>query len=158
MELRKILSISGRPGLYKVISQAKSSVIVESLDDKKRFPAFEHEKMSSLEEISIFSTGEDMPLKDVFRMMFEKLEQKEAISPKSTNKELQEFFLEMVPEYDQERVYASDIKKIVKWYNMLLTADMLDFSDEEEEEKKKEEEIKDEEKIDEKETGKSDGK
>ena len=131
MELSKILSIAGRPGLYKVISQAKNTVIVESLVDQKRIPIFGHEKMSTLEEISIFSSDEDIPLKDVFKTMHDKLQEKEAIDPKSDGKVLREFFTEMVPDYDQERVYTSDIKKILTWYNLLLKSDLLDFSDEE---------------------------
>ncbi|MFH1296460.1 MAG: DUF5606 domain-containing protein [Bacteroidota bacterium] len=136
MELSKILSISGRAGLFKVISQAKNAVIVESLTDQKRFPVFGHEKMSSLEEISVFTTDEDLPLKEVFKAMREKLGEKETVDPKSDSKVLQEFFLEMVPEYDQERVYPSDIKKILNWYNLLLANQLLDFSGEEEEKEK----------------------
>ncbi len=132
MELSKILSISGRPGLYKVISEAKNAVIVESLIDQKRFPVFGHEKMSSLEEISIFSNKEDIPLKDVLKTMHDKVHEKGAIDPKSDNKSLKEFFLEMIPDYDQDRVYISDIKKIINWYTLLLKSDFLDFSDEEE--------------------------
>jgi len=131
MELSKILSIAGKPGLYKVISQAKNAVIVESLVDQKRIPAFGHEKMSTLEEISIFSSEEDIPLKDVFKAMHDKLQEKEAIDPKTDGKVLREFFTEMVPAYDPERVYTSDIKKILTWYNLLLKSDLLDFSDEE---------------------------
>ncbi|NQV01097.1 MAG: DUF5606 domain-containing protein [Bacteroidia bacterium] len=134
MELSKILSISGRAGLFKVISQAKNAVIVESLIDQKRIPAFGHEKMSSLEEISVFSTGEDLPLKEVFKKMHDLLQDKETVDPKSGNKVLQDFFLEMVPEYDQERVYPSDIKKILNWYNLLLRNQLLDFSGDEEKE------------------------
>jgi hypothetical protein len=132
MDLSKILSISGRAGLFKVVSQAKNAVIVESLIDQKRIPAFGNEKMSSLEEISVFSAGEDMPLKDIFRKMHDNLKENKTIDPKSDNKILQEFFLEMVPEYDQERVYPSDIRKILNWYNLLLSNKLLDFSDEEE--------------------------
>ncbi len=133
MDLSKILSISGRSGLYKVVSQAKNAVIVESLIDQKRVPAFGNEKMSSLEEISVFTTGEEMPLKEVLRKMHDKLQEKAAVDPKSDPKVLKEFFLELVPEYDQERVYPSDIKKILTWYNLLLSNDLLDFSDPEEE-------------------------
>ncbi len=136
MELSKILSISGRAGLFKVISQAKNAVIVESLTDQKRFPVFGHEKMSSLEEISVFTTDEDLPLKEVFKAMYEKLQENETVDPKSDSKVLQVFFLEMVPEYDQERVYPSDIKKILNWYNLLLANQLLDFSGEEEEKEK----------------------
>ncbi|MFH1161267.1 MAG: DUF5606 domain-containing protein, partial [bacterium] len=131
MDLSKILSIPGRPGLYKVISQAKNAVIVESLIDQKRFPAFGHEKMSTLAEISVFSTGEDIPLKDVFQTIHEKLQDKETLNPKSDQNLIKDFFLEMVPEFDQDRVYISDIKKILTWYNLLRANNLLDFSEEE---------------------------
>jgi len=145
MEFSKILSILGRPVLYKVISQAKNAVIVESLIDQKRFPVFEHEKISSMEEIRVFSAGDDIPLTDVFKTMHDKLQEKEAIDPKSDNKLLKDFFLEMVPDYDQNRVYVSDIKKILNWYNLLLKSDLLDFPDEEESEKAEAEKASDEE-------------
>ena len=133
MDLSKILSISGKSGLFKVVSQAKNAVIVESLIDNRRFPAFGHEKISSLEEISVFTTGEDMPLKDVFKIFFEKLGDQPALDPKSDNKVLKQFFLDMIPEFDQDRVYVSDIKKIVSWYNQLLAHKLLDFTEKEEE-------------------------
>jgi len=129
MDLSKILSIAGKSGLYKVVSQAKSAIIVESIVDNKRFPAFPHEKMSSLEEISVFTTGEDIPLKEVFKAFHLKLEGKPAIDPKTDNKELVKFFLEMVPDFDTEKVYTSDIRKMVSWYNMLLEKELLDFTE-----------------------------
>jgi len=130
MDLSKILSIAGKNGLFKVVTQAKHAVIVESLIDSKRFPAFGNEKISSLEEISVFTTGEDLPLKDVFKAMYEKLEGKPAIDPKSDNNSLTKFFLGMIPDYDKDRVYVSDIKKMVSWYNMLLEKQLLDFTEE----------------------------
>jgi hypothetical protein len=129
MDLTKIVSISGKSGLFKVVSQGKTVVIVESLTDQKRFPAFGHEKMSSLEEISVFTEGEDRPLKDVFKAFHEKLEGKEAIDPKSDNKDLLKFFLEMVPDYSQEKVYVSDIRKMISWYNVLVSHNLLDFTE-----------------------------
>jgi len=133
MDLSKILSISGKSGLFKVLSQGKNSVIVESLSDRKRFPVFGHEKMSTLEEISVFTTGEDLPLKDVFRSFHEKLEGKTAIDPKAENSALKKFFLEMAPDFDQDRVYVSDIRKIVSWYNSLLENGLIDFTEEKKE-------------------------
>lgn len=129
MDLTKILSISGRPGLYKVISQAKQAVIVESLTDQKRFPAFGHEKISSLEEISIFTTGEDRPLKEVLKTIYEKLNAQPALDARSDNKALIAAFQELVPDYDPQRVYVSDIRKMITWYNLLLQHNLLDFSD-----------------------------
>ena len=129
MDLSKILSISGKPGLFKVISQLKNAVLVESLTDKKRFPAFAHEKISSLKEISVFTTGEDKPLKDVLKTMNDKYEGKAAIDTKVDDKTLKALFLELVPDYDSERVYISDIKKIINWYNLLAENSLLDFTE-----------------------------
>ncbi len=152
MDLSKIMSISGKTGLFKVVSQMKNAVLVESLTDKKRFPAFAHEKMSSLEEIAIFTSAEEKPLKDILKAMHEKLEGKPGPDPHGDAAKLQSFFLEVVPDYDQDRVYLSDIKKIVSWYNQLLEHNLLDFTEKEEEKKEegekeemKTEEIKQEE-------------
>ncbi len=129
MDLTKIVSISGKSGLFKVVSQGKSAMIVESLTDQKRFPAFGHEKMSSLEEISVFTTAEDRPLKEILKSIHEKLEGKAAPDSKSDNKILLKFFEEVVPDFDHERVYVSDIRKMISWYNMLLAFDLLDFTE-----------------------------
>ncbi|MCF8233190.1 MAG: DUF5606 domain-containing protein [Bacteroidales bacterium] len=142
MDLKDILAIAGKPGLYKMKAQTKAGVVVESLIDGKKFTAFEHERISSLEEISIYTETEDMPLKDVFKAIYEKQNGEKAIDPKSSGQELKDFMLEVVPDYDEERVYTSDIKKLVRWYNILQEKDMLDFSEEEEEEKKEEEQSK----------------
>lgn len=136
MDLSKILSISGRGGLFKVVSQSKNAVIVESLVEKKRFPAFGHERMSSLEEISIFTTGEDRPLKDVLKAFHEKLEGKPAVDPKAGDAAMLKQFGEIVPDYDPDRVYVSDIRKVVAWYNLLLENGILDFTEEVKEEEK----------------------
>ena len=138
MDLSKILAISGKPGLYQMISETKNGLLVESLDDKKRFPVFAHEKVSSLEEISIFTEDDDIQLKEVFKKMHELLEGKQAIDHKSNPAELKAFFEEAIPEYDKERVYNSDIKKVVHWYNQLHKYEMLDFTEEEKEEDEEE--------------------
>ena len=132
MDLTEIMSISGKPGLYKMISQTKNGMLVESLLDEKRFPVFAHEKISSLEEISIFTETEDLPLKDIFKKINDLLEGGKALSHKSSPEELKEFFEDVVPDYDKERVYVSDIKKVIQWYNLLHEKDMLDFTEEEE--------------------------
>lgn len=141
MDLSKILSISGKSGLFQVVSQLKNSILVESLLDKKRFPAFPHEKISSLEEIAVFTATEDKPLKEILKAIFDKQEGKAAVDAKSDDKVLKAFFLEVVPDYDTERVYISDIRKIINWYNLLQEHDLLDFTEKEEEkpEDKKEE-------------------
>ncbi len=139
MELKDILAISGKPGLFKNIGNSKNGVIVESLIDGKRFPAFAHERISSLAEVSIFTLEDDIPLQDVFKKIFEKYEGKEAIDSKSVSGELKEFMKEVLPDYDEERVYSSDIKKIVTWYNLLISKNILEFPEPEEEEKTEEE-------------------
>lgn len=142
MDLSKILSISGRPGLYKHIAQSKNSAVVESLEDGKRSSAFITEQLSSLNDISVFTTGEDIKLEDIFKKIYEKEEGKKAISHNAKADEIKKYFGEAIPEYDKERVYISDIKKMLKWYNILIDADILDFKEEEKEskEEKKEEE------------------
>lgn len=130
MDLSKILAISGKPGLYQSIAQTKTGVIVESLIDGKRFPAFSHERISSLAEISVFTEGEDIPLKTVLKSVYEKYQGGKAIDHKASGSQLQAFMEEVVPDYDKERVYSSDIKKLVMWYNLLVEKNLLDFSDE----------------------------
>jgi len=128
MDLTKILAISGKPGLYKMLSQTKAGFIVESLVDGKRFPVFAHERVSTLEEISIFISGDDdMPLKEVLRKFYDKLEGKPGPDSGADNKTLKSFFLETIPAYDQEKVYVSDMKKTVAWYNLLLEKGILEF-------------------------------
>jgi hypothetical protein len=132
MDLTEIMSISGKPGLYKMISQTKNGMLVESMLDQKRFPVFAHEKISSLEEISIFTETDDLPLKDIFKKINDLLEGGKALSHKSSAEELKEFFEDVVSDYDKERVYVSDIKKVIQWYNLLHEKEMLDFTEEEE--------------------------
>jgi len=130
MDLTKVLAISGKPGLHLSVGQTKGGLVVESLVDGKRFPAFAHEKMSSLAEISVFTTDEDVPLIDVFKNIAEKYENKPAISPTSTSEQLKAFMEEALPNYDKDRVYVSDIKKMLAWYNLLAEKEMLDFTEE----------------------------
>nr|NQU91984.1 DUF5606 domain-containing protein [Bacteroidota bacterium] len=134
MELSKVLAISGKPGLFKNVGQSKSGVIVESLVDGKRFPAFAHERISSLAEISVFTSDEDVSLESVFKKVHEKYEGKQAIDSKSSGAELKAFLEDILPDYDQERVYTSDIKKMLGWYNLLIEKDLLEFTEEEAEE------------------------
>ncbi len=143
MDLTEILSISGKPGLYKMISHTKNGMLVESMNDQKRFPVFSHEKISSLEEISIFTETDDIPLKEVFQKIHEMLEGNKALGHKSSSDELKDFFDDVIPDYDKERVYVSDIKKVIQWYNILHEKDLLDFTPEEETEKEKETDTED---------------
>jgi hypothetical protein len=131
MDLSKIMAISGKPGLFKLLAQTKNGIVVESMLDGKKFTAFSHERISTLEEISIYTQDEDRPLKDVLKAIYEVQEGKAAIPHKSSNEELKAFFEKAVPDYDQDNVYVSDIKKVIYWYNLLLEKDMLDFTEEE---------------------------
>lgn len=132
MDLSKIVSIAGKPGLYQIKSQAVGRIIVESLIDGKCTPAFVRDRMSSLEEISIFSTDEDRPLKEVFKMINEKMGDKVDFDYKKANAdELREKFLLVMPDFDQEAVYPSDMKKVFAWYQMLMDKNLLDFTEEE---------------------------
>jgi hypothetical protein len=119
MDLTGIISISGKPGLYKVIAQAKNSVIVESLEDKKRIPAYAADRISALEDISIYTHGEDKPLKEIYTDIYNKENGGATLSHKDDLKKLTSYLLEILPDYDQERVYSSDIKKLFQWYNQL---------------------------------------
>jgi hypothetical protein len=129
MNLKEIVSITGKSGLFKIISQTKNGVIVESLTDGKRFPAFVHDRMSSLEEISVFTTGEDRPLKDIFIAIRDKENSNKSIDPKSDNNTLKKYFEQIVPDYAADRVYVSDIKKMISWYNQLQEHNLLDFTE-----------------------------
>ena len=133
MDLSKIVSISGKPGLYVVKSQAIGRLIVESVLDGKCAPAFARDRMSSLEEISIFSTDDDRPLKEVFMMIHVKMGDKVDFDfKKASNEELREKFAFVMPDYDEEAVYPSDMKKVFAWYQMLNDKGLLDFTVEEE--------------------------
>jgi hypothetical protein len=125
MNLKDILSISGEPGLFKFIAQGRNAIIVEHLETKKRKTAFASAKVSSLEDISIFCEKEDLPLSKVFDLIFEKENGGPAIDARSEITELKAYFEVVVPEYDKDRVYVSDIKKVVLWYNILHALGML---------------------------------
>ncbi|TND02585.1 MAG: hypothetical protein FD123_4047 [Bacteroidetes bacterium] len=134
MNLSKIISISGMPGLYKVVAQGRNGVIVESLLDKKRMPAFASHKISALNDISIYTTGEDLALKDVLQKVFDKENGGPCIDSKSADPELQKYMESVLPEYDKERVRISDIRKLFSWYNIMQKAGgILDASEEAEE-------------------------
>jgi len=142
MVLKDILAISGQPGLYKFIAQGKNAIIIEHIETKKRSSAFGSAKVSSLEEISVFTEDEDMPLGKVFDLIYEKENGGAAIDYKSDPDKLKTYFEEIIPEYDRERVYNSDIRKIIQWYNTLHTLNLLitDAPEESEEAKAKESE------------------
>ena len=131
MSLDKILSIAGKPGLYKMITQTRNGFIAESLLDQKRMSVGIHHNVSILSEIAIYTLTEEKPLREVLSLIKEKESGKEtAISHKDSKDKLEEYFFEILPDYDEDRVYASDIKKIVQWYNLLQKHDMLQLEEE----------------------------
>lgn len=127
MTLDKILSISGKSGLYKLISHAKGHLVVESLEDGKRFPIAGANQVNTLENIAIFTYTQEIPLGNVFFNIFKKEEGNATISSNESNPKLMAFFEEVLPDFDKERVYPSNVKKIVMWYNLLQKAG-FDFS------------------------------
>ena len=132
--LRDILSITGKPSLYKLVSRGNNMLIVESLLDGKRVPTYARDKIVSLGEISMYTMGEDVSLSEVLTKLGEKEGLKvAAIDPKKAdNDQLRDFFGEVLPDFDRDRVYPSDIRKLIQWYNILINAGVTDFSIEEE--------------------------
>lgn len=128
--LKTILSISGKPGLFKLVSHGKNMLIVESLTDKKRVPAYAKDKVISLGDIAIYTTETEVPLHEVLTSVKNK-ENGEKVTVPSDTKELRTYFAEVLPDFDRERVYPSDIKKLLTWYNILIGADITDFTPEE---------------------------
>lgn len=133
--LKEILSIAGKPGLQKMISNSSNAIIVESLIDGKRFPAYSNSKIIALEDISIYTEDEDMPLKEVLKRMFEKETGKPALNHKEATEKIIAYFGAVVPEYDKDRVYVSDMRKIIQWYNLLIEKQLLNFDEQPEENK-----------------------
>ena len=128
-----ILAISGKPGLYKLVSRASNSLIVEALDEThKRMPAFGTDRITSLADIAMFTETEDVPLMKVLASMrdLEKGKESSVNFKKATPQELHEYFSKVLPEWDQDRVQNSHIKKLIQWYNILIKAGITDFEDE----------------------------
>jgi len=146
MDLSKILSIAGKPGLYKVVTQSNRGIVVSSVEEGKKMAIGQTQRVSTLSDISIYTIEGDEPLRDIFKKFYERTEGKPIDIDIQNNRDLRDFFLEVLPDHDEERVYASDIKKMVKWFNLLLEKDMLDFSEEPEEAEDSEDPEKDSEK------------
>lgn len=125
MVLKDILAISGEPGLFKFLAQGKNAIIVEHLETGKRTTAFSSSKVSSLEDISIFTDNEDLPLGKVFDRIYEKENGGPAPDAKKSPEDLKKYFEEIVPDYSREKVYMSDIRKVFTWYNILHKKNML---------------------------------
>lgn len=127
-----ILAISGKPGLFRLVSRGKATLIVESLDAaKKRIPAFASDRVTSLADIAMYTDDEDMPLWKVLKNVGEKEESKptQINNKKASSKELREYFAQVLPTYDRDRVHDSDIKKLIQWYNILVNAGITDFEE-----------------------------
>jgi len=125
MKLTGIIAISGKPGLYTVVKQSKNSVIVQNIETGRKMPAFATDRISALEDISIYTMEGDELLATVFQTIFEKENGGEAISHKADGKELHSYMSEVLADYDKERVQTSDIKKVYQWYNLLQKAGIL---------------------------------
>ena len=135
MKLKDFISVAGKSGLHTIVGKSKNNVIVESLKDKKRFPIFNTNKISGLSDISIYTYDEEILLSELFDRIQKKYKKEAAISHLESAEELKKVFEELVPNYDQEQVYNSDIKKVFQWYNILHDTDNL-IKEELKEEKK----------------------
>ena len=126
--LKEILSVAGKPGLFKLVSQGKNMLIVESLLDGKRIPAYTKDKVVSLGDIAIFTETEEIPLGQVLESVKTKENGSEcSIDAKADNDKLRKYMGEILPDYDRDRVYPSDIRKLISWYNILINAQITDF-------------------------------
>lgn len=136
MSLDKILSVAGKPGLFKLVTQTRAGFVAESLLDGKKITVSFKNNVSVLSEIAIYTLEEEVPLREVFLKIQEKENGgKTPLSHKDDKLQLEEYFFEILPNYDEDRVYVSDIKKVIQWYNMLQEQGITDFSPKKEEEK-----------------------
>ncbi len=135
MSLEKIMSISGKPGLFELKNQTRGGFLAESLLDGKKVNVSARHNVSLLSEIAIYTTTEELPLREVFKKISEKENGGEAINHKVSKDELEEYFFKVIPDYDEDRVYASDIKKVVQWYNLLTKKGLTDFEEPNDEDK-----------------------
>lgn len=132
MSLDKILAISGKPGLYELKAQTRTGFVAESLADGKKLSVSIRHNVSILSEIAIYTFSEEVPLRDIFKKIQEKENGGPSINHKEDKKKLQSYFSEVLPDYDEDRVYASDMKKVIQWYNILQSKGITDFSEAEE--------------------------
>ena len=131
MNLEKLLSISGKPGLYELMTQTRDGLVAKSLIDGKKIAISARHNVSLLSEIAIYTLSEELPLKQVFQKISDKENGGEAINHKLSKDQLEEYFFDVLPDYDEDKVYASDIKKILQWYNLLQKQGLVDFVNEE---------------------------
>jgi hypothetical protein len=138
MELKDIISISGKSGLFSIVGKSKNNVIVESLSEKKRFPIFNTNKISALSDISIYTYDEEVLLSDIYKKIYEENKGDKTISHNESIDKLKIEFEKLVPNYDKEQVYTSDIKKLFQWYNILHETENLKLKESKSEDIKEE--------------------
>ena len=130
--IKGIISITGKPGLYKLVSRGKNSLIVESLQTGKRMPTYPHEKVISLADITMYSDNGDVPLPDVFQKIHDITEGKPVdVKAFADENDMRDFFAKVLPDFDRERVHNSDLQKLFSWYNQLIAAGITEFKDDE---------------------------
>ncbi|MBK7312187.1 MAG: DUF5606 domain-containing protein [Sphingobacteriaceae bacterium] len=130
MDLTGFISITGQPGLYKIVAQSKNGIIVEGLSDKKRVNVYASTKVSTLTDISMFTTGDDKPINEIMTAIFDKEKGGPAVDAKADDKTVEAYFAQVLPDYDKERVYVSNMRKLFSWYNALQSTSNLKTEEE----------------------------
>ena len=128
MKLEGIINVSGKPGLFKIISRSNNTVIIESLTDQKRTAIYSHNQANLLDEIGIYTYNDTIPISDIFTEIAKKTSCGPSINHKSSKDELMNYFRDILPEYDENRVYISDIKKVIQWYNIMQSVNLIKIS------------------------------
>ena len=133
MDLTKILAVGGKPGLFNLVAQGKNGIIVEALTDKKRFSIKSNANVSALNDIAIYTFEGELPLREIFRNIFKKEDGKNCLGHKESSNAIYTYFSDIAPDFDDERVYVSDMKTVLQWYNILLSHKLVDLELSEEE-------------------------
>lgn len=128
---KKILSIAGKPGLFELVNQGKNMLIVQSLSTGKRMPAYAHDKVVSLSDVSIYTNSGDVPLYDVFAALADKYDSQPVDFKKLSDQEVRDLFGSILPDFDDDRVYTNDMRKVFSWYNQLIAAGITEFKNSE---------------------------
>ena len=128
MKLEGIINVSGKPGLFKIISRSNNTVIIESLTDQKRTAIYSHNQANLLDEIGIYTYNDTVPISNIFTEIAKKTSCGPSINHKSSKDELMNYFRDILPEYDEDRVYISDIKKVIQWYNIMQSVNLIKIS------------------------------
>ena len=139
MKLEGIINVSGKPGLFKIISRSNNTIIIESLTDQKRTAIYSHNQANLLDEIGIYTYNDTVPISDIFTEIAKKTSCGPSINHKSSKDELMNYFRDILPEYDEDRVYISDIKKVIQWYNIMQSVNLIKSSNKETKKKTKKE-------------------